>query len=119
MEEKPVCGVEWPGVHKLPQWEDPATECQCQDVAVLSLGLDGLGFTPSFLVKCPVPGYGESNLLMTSLGFNSLRLRFKHIQLPHETSKPLMPVTAKLGLCFWLQVLGKVPGTVGSQSPYY
>lgn len=59
------------------------------------LGPDGLGSIASFLVKWCVPGYGESDLLMTNLGFKSLRLRLKHIQLPHEASKPLMPVTAK------------------------
>lgn len=43
---------------------------------------------------------------MTSLDFNSLRLRLKHIQVAHEAAKPLVLVTAKSGLCFWLAGIG-------------
>lgn len=93
--------------------DDPDTEGLYQDIAAPKLGWDGFGSMNSFLVKCDVPGYGKLNLFMTSLDSNSSRLRLRYIKVPPEASKPLTPVSTKLGFCFWLWVLEEILGTVG------
>jgi hypothetical protein len=94
--EASMWGKQWPGGHRLPQWEDPVTECQCQDIAAPSLVL-GLGFIASFLVKCPCPWGIKSSY--DKFGSQQSHTQIKTHPASTWSIPPFLPMMAKFVLC--------------------